>query len=277
MTKVDTTQATGIYTHNRTIKQGEKEGTLESKKDINRFVEEFGIAMNEYEPSDINEYSTFEDFFVRAHKDGSRPIHGPSNPAHAVVAADSRVVAYESVAEAKHLWIKGKNFSISTPVMDTDLGSQLDGAAVASFRLSPQDYHRYHSPVSGKVKVFRSIPGDYYQVDVIALQRDVDILTRNRRVYLAIETKCFGDVFFVAIGATNVGSVKFQQIDAKVAKGDELGHFQFGGSSIIVAFQNGQTSFDQDLLDLSKQRIQVAVETGMSLGPFYFGYDPPFE
>ncbi|CAG9939348.1 unnamed protein product [Clonostachys rosea f. rosea IK726] len=263
---VDTTQAMRLYTHNRTIKQGQKEGTLESRKDIKRFVEEFGIDMNEYEPSDINAYSTFEDFFVRAHKDGSRPIHEPQNPAHAVVAADSRVVAYESVAETKDLWIKGKNFSISTLVMDTDLGSQFDGAAVASFRLSPQDYHRYHSPVSGKIKAFRSIPGDYYQVDAIALQSDVDILTRNRRVYLVIETESFGDVLFVAIGATNVGSVKFQQIGTNIAKGDELGHFQFGGSSIIVAFQNGRISFDQDLLDLSKQRIQVAVDMGMSLG-----------
>ncbi|CAH0042579.1 unnamed protein product [Clonostachys rhizophaga] len=267
---VDTTQAMRLYTHNRTIKQGEKEGTPESSKDIKQFIEKFGIDMNEYEPSDINEYSTFEDFFVRAHKDGSRPIHEPQNPAHAVVPADSRVVAYESVAETKRLWIKGKNFSISTLVMDTELGSQFDGAAVASFRLSPQDYHRYHSPVSGKVKVFRSIPGDYYQVDAIALQSDVDILTRNRRVYLVIGTESFGDVLFVAIGATNVGSVKihekFQQIGANVAKGDELGHFQYGGSSIMVAFQNGRISFDQDLLDLSKQRIQVAVDMGMSLG-----------
>ncbi|CAG9992107.1 unnamed protein product [Clonostachys byssicola] len=267
---VDTTQAMRLYTHSRTIKQGEKEGTLESRKGIKRFVEEFSIDMNEYEPSDITKYRTFEDFFVRAHKDGSRPIHEPQNLAHAVVPADSRVVAYESVAETKNLWIKGKSFSTSTLVMDTDLGSQFDGAAVASFRLSPQDYHRYHSPVSGKIKVYRSIPGDYYQVDAVALQSDVDILTRNRRVYMVIETESFGDVLFVAIGATNVGSVKiherFRQIGAKVAKGDELGHFQFGGSSIIVAFQSGRISFDQDLLDLSKQRIQVAVEMGMSLG-----------
>jgi phosphatidylserine decarboxylase precursor len=197
-----------VHLNRNKFELGQKEGTLESRKDIKRFVEEFGIDMNEYEPSDINAYSTFEDFFVRAHKDGSRPIHEPQNPAHAVVAADSRVVAYESVAETKDLWIKGKNFSISTLVMDTDLGSQFDGAAVASFRLSPQDYHRYHSPVSGKIKAFRSIPGDYYQVDAIALQSDVDILTRNRRVYLVIETESFGDVLFVAIGATNVGSVK---------------------------------------------------------------------
>jgi phosphatidylserine decarboxylase precursor len=92
--------------------------------------------------------------------------------------------------------------------MDVQLGSLFDRATVASFRLSPQDYHRYHSPVTGKIKLFRSVPGDYYQVDPVALRSKVDILTRNRREYVVIETEAFGDVLFVAIGATQVGSVK---------------------------------------------------------------------
>jgi len=42
--------------------------------------------------------------------------------------------------------------------------------------------------------------------------------------------------------------------------------FQFGGSSIIVAFQKGRIRFDDDLLEFSRKRVQVAVEVGMSLG-----------
>ena len=38
--------------------------------------------------------------------------------------------------------------------------------AVASFRLSPQDYHRYHSPVRGVVKWWKQMDGDYYLVRV---------------------------------------------------------------------------------------------------------------
>ncbi|KAF5696811.1 phosphatidylserine decarboxylase [Fusarium mundagurra] len=91
-----------------------------------------------------------------------------------------------------------------------------------------------------------------------------------RRAYAIIETAEFGDVLFVAIGATNVGSVviheQFQKSGVQVNKVDELGHFQFGGSSIIVAFQVERIKFDNDLLQLSKQRIQVSVEIGMSLG-----------
>lgn len=165
--------------------------------------------MNDFEPSDVNTYATFEDFFVRAHKPGSRPIHAKNDPTKAVVVADSRLVAYETVAESKKIWIKGAEFSITNLVMDKQLGPQFDDGSVASFRLSPQDYHRYHSPVSGKVKLFRSLPGDYYQVDPLALRIDLDILSRNARDYLVIESEEFGDVLFVAIGATDVGTVMY--------------------------------------------------------------------
>lgn len=59
---------------------------------------------------------------------------------------------------------------------------------------------------------------------------------------------------------------KWQQVGSQIKKGDELGIFQFGGSSIIVAFQRGRIKFDEDLLGLSRQRVQVAVEVDMSLG-----------
>ena len=51
-----------------------------------------------------------------------------------------------------------------------------------------------------------------------------------------------------------------------VKKGDELGLFQFGGSSIVVAFENGRIQFDKDLELLSAQEVMVDVEVGMSLG-----------
>jgi phosphatidylserine decarboxylase len=124
-----------------------------------------------------------------------------------VVVADSRVVTYESVPEMKKLWIKGYDFNITNLVMDSQLGPKFADGPVASFRLSPQDYHRYHSPVFGTIKQFRSMPGDYYQVDPVALSSGVDILTRNARDYVVIDTEDFGLVLFVAIGATDVGSV----------------------------------------------------------------------
>ncbi|KAL2016182.1 hypothetical protein VTK56DRAFT_4100 [Thermocarpiscus australiensis] len=267
---IDTTHLMRLHLHSSSLEQGRQEGSPESKKQIPQFIDMYGINMNDFEPSDPDKYENFEAFFTRKHKPGSRPIHEPEDDSRAVVVADSRLVAYESVTETTKLWIKGSDFSITNLVMDTELGPRFADGAVASFRLSPQDYHRYHSPVTGKIKLFRSVPGDYYQVDAFALQSRVDILTRNKRQYVIIETERFGDVLFVAIGATDVGSVeihdRFRKPGEHIKKGEELGIFQFGGSSIIVAFEKGKIEFDQDLVEMSRKKIQVAVEVGMSLG-----------
>ena len=77
-------------------------------------------------------------------------------------------------------------------------------------------------------------------------------------------------VLFVAIGAREVGTVKiheqYQTPGANVGKGDELGFFEFGGSSIVVAFEKGRIVFDQDLVVHSESAVEVDVEVGMSLG-----------
>ncbi|KAL4904477.1 hypothetical protein BDW74DRAFT_31246 [Aspergillus multicolor] len=269
-TWLDTTHAMRLYMHNSAVKEGKKEATPASANRIRAFINFFRIDMSQFEPSDPGAFATFEDFFIRHHKAGTRPIHEQDDPSAAVCVADSRVVVYEHVAESKKIWIKGEDFSITNLVMDRKLGPQFGDGPVASFRLSPQDYHRYHSPVSGRIKMFRSMPGDYYEVDPLAIRSGVDILTRNARDYVIIDSEEFGEVLFVAIGASQVGTVeiheKWQKPGAEIKKGDELGLFQFGGSSIIVAFQKGRIQFDEDLIEPSKHAVAVDVEVGMSLG-----------
>lgn len=217
--------------------------------------------MDDFTPSDIHEYKTFEEFFVRQHKPESRPIFAKGDDSIAVCVADARLVVYPTVEETRKLWIKGKNFTIANLIQDKDLAKSWHNGAVASFRLSPQDYHRYHSPVSGTIEWYKQIPGEYYQVDPLAILSDVDILTQNARCCFCINTNQFGKVLFVAIGATNVGTVEIQEKCQKagntVEKGDEVGLFQFGGSSIIVAFEKDRIEFDEDLLILSRRQVMV--------------------
>ncbi|KAF2277005.1 phosphatidylserine decarboxylase [Westerdykella ornata] len=269
---LDRTHAFRMYVHNKTLKQGKAEARPSTHQQIKGFVDYYKINMNDFDPSDIEKYGSFEDFFVRKHREGTRPIAEPENPKRAIVCADSRVVTYDTVAESKKLWIKGTDFNMTNLVMDVNIGKRFENGAVASFRLSPQDYHRYHSPVNGVVKEFRSMPGEYYEVDPIAINSDINILTSNARDYILIDSREFGEVLFVAIGASEVGTVyrsiheKYRKRGTEIKKGDELGIFQFGGSSIVVAFQQGRIKFDDDLRDCSTNRIQVAVEMGMSLG-----------
>jgi hypothetical protein len=50
--------------------------------------------------------------------------------------ANLRLVAYESVAESKKLWIHGWDFSITNLVMDTELVKESAGSSVASFSVA---------------------------------------------------------------------------------------------------------------------------------------------
>ena len=51
-----------------------------------------------------------------------------------------------------------------------------------------------------------------------------------------------------------------------VDKGEEVGFFEFGGSSIVVAFEPGRIQFDEDLKEASRDLIEMDVEMGMQMG-----------
>lgn len=76
------------------------------------------------------------------------------------------MTCFPTINEATSLWIKGRTFSIKR-LLGKELeheASRYDGGALAIFRLAPQDYHRYHSPVDGKIGKMSRIPGEYYTV-----------------------------------------------------------------------------------------------------------------
>jgi phosphatidylserine decarboxylase len=51
-----------------------------------------------------------------------------------------------------------------------------------------------------------------------------------------------------------------------VKKGEELGYFAYGGSTVIAVFPPGVVKFDEDLLTTSKQALETLVKVGYSLG-----------
>jgi len=82
-----------------------------------------------------------------------------------------------------------------------------------------------------------------------------------------IHTKNFGDVLYITIGATMVGSIVFTQKEGNtVKKGDEMGYFAFGGSTILVLFQKDKIKFDEDLVVNSSKPIETLVKMGESIG-----------
>ncbi|XP_031132267.1 phosphatidylserine decarboxylase proenzyme 3-like [Ipomoea triloba] len=250
-------------------KQGKKMDTLDSAKDIPTFVEFFKDQLSVDETKyPLDHFKTFNDFFIRELKSGARPIACPERNDIAVCAADSRTMAFNNVTDAARFWIKGRKFSIQGLLGDEACSSAFVDGSLVIFRLAPQDYHRFHLPVSGTIEKFIDIPGCLYTVNPIAVNsKYCNVFTENKRVVSIISTEDFGKVAFVAIGATMVGSITFSKKEHDyVNKGDEFGYFSFGGSTVICVFEKDSIRIDEDLLENSARSLETLVMVGMQLG-----------
>jgi len=263
-------QAFRYYLYKKTIKQYNKEASPTSQDEIKAFIDFYGVNMDHFEPSDYRKYGSFREFFVRPHTKESRHLDSPNDDTVAVSTTDSRLVVYDTVAETKRLWLKGHGFTIKRLLNDAKLARIWENGAVAVFRLSPQDYHRYHSPVSGTVKRYHHVPGEFFGVDPLATRSMIDVLGRNERTWIHIESPEFGQVMFIAIGAEDIGKIRFNEeikkVGTKIKRGDELGRFDFGASSIIVLFEPHRIRWDKDLLAWSRKEYMVNVTVGMHIG-----------
>ncbi len=52
----------------------------------------------------------------------------------------------------------------------------------------------------------------------------------------------------------------------EVKRGDELGWFAFGGSTVVLLFERGALRWDEDLLQNSRASIETLVKMGMHVG-----------
>jgi phosphatidylserine decarboxylase len=66
----------------------------------------------------------------------------------------------------------------------------------------------------------------------------------------AYEIRQFGEVLYIEVGATAVGSIQQTFTPEKmVLKGEEKGYFAFGGSTVLLLFEKDRIQFDKDLLE----------------------------
>eukprot|EP00268_Persea_americana_P040740 TRINITY_DN4051_c0_g1_i1.p1 TRINITY_DN4051_c0_g1~~TRINITY_DN4051_c0_g1_i1.p1 ORF type:complete len:651 (-),score=103.53 TRINITY_DN4051_c0_g1_i1:858-2810(-) len=250
-------------------KQGKRMNSPESAEDIPKFIEFFQDQINAAEAKyPIEHFKTFNEFFIRELKPGVRPIAYEERDDIAVCAADCRLMAFRSIDDGLRLWIKGRKFSVEGLLGKEICNSAFSHGTLVIFRLAPQDYHRFHVPVSGIIEQFVHIPGCLYTVNPIAVNsKYCNVFTENKRVVSIISTAEFGKVAFVAIGATMVGSITFSRKQGdRVRKGDEFGYFSFGGSTVICVFEKDTIEIDEDLLKNSERPLETLVCVGMKLG-----------
>ncbi|KAK4452315.1 phosphatidylserine decarboxylase-domain-containing protein [Podospora aff. communis PSN243] len=250
------------------VKQGKKYDDPASKAEIPKFIEFHRLDLSEV-LLPLEEFKTFNEFFYRALKPDARPCSAPNNPRIIVSPADCRSVVFNRLDVATKVWVKGREFSIKRLLGDAypEDASRYENGALGIFRLAPQDYHRFHIPVDGIMGEPKTIAGEYYTVNPMAIRSALDVYGENVRILVPIDSPEFGRVMVICVGAMMVGStVITRKAGEEVKRGEELGYFKFGGSTLVVLFEPGKMMFDDDLVDNSNGALETLIRVGMSVG-----------
>jgi len=235
-----------------------------TKKKIQPFIKRFNLDPSEF-LLPISAFTSFNDFFIRKLKPEVRPI-APGDDC-AVIPADGRFRFYQDLAETDGFYVKGQRFSLASLLQDQQLADRYKHGSMVIGRLCPTDYHRFHFPCEGIPSVSITVNGWLYSVNPIAIKKDIQIFTKNKRSICEIVTERFGKVLYLEIGATNVGSIhQTYQPLTLVTKGSEKGFFSFGGSSIILLFEPDRIVFEEDLIALNEKGLEIRCLVGQPLG-----------
>ena len=234
-----------------------------SQKKIAPFIQLYGLDTSEFlDP--VESFSTFNEFFVRHLRPECRPIEKDENKA--VIPADARYQFYDNISNDYPFSVKGQNFSLKTLLRDDKQAERFDGGSLIIARLCPTDCHRFYFPVDcvpGKAKL---INGKLFSVNPIAIKDNPWIYCVNRRSVTYLDSLQFGNVAFLEIGATSVGSIKQTYTPGEFQlKGAEKGYFSFG-SALIMLFEKGSIQLDQDLLEGTKSGLEIRCLIGQSMG-----------
>jgi phosphatidylserine decarboxylase len=233
-----------------------------SREKIGPFVQQCGIDMNESLKS-IEEFVSFNDFFYRELKPNSRDIQdGVVSP------ADGKIIAFEDIDDVNSFFVKGNKFTLKEFLLDEKLACEHKNSSLFVIRLAPNDYHRFHFPYDGKALESNKIAGKYFSVSPYAITGNfTKVFCENKREYSILKTGNKGDVLISPVGATMVGSIiESYQPGADVKKGDEMGYFAFGGSSVVMLVDKDKIEIDADILENTKKGMETSIMMGEKIG-----------
>lgn len=235
-----------------------------SKFKVKPFIQAYHIDASEF-LKPVDTFTSFNDFFIRHLKPECRPMEGGGEVA--VLPADGRFLIFQNIEKADGFWVKGKKFRLKDLLQDEELAAKYTRGAMVIARLCPVDYHRFHFPCQCIPSEARLINGPLFSVNPMALKRNIEILCENKRMITSLKSPQFGDVQYIEIGATYVGSIQQTYMPGQTyEKGAEKGYFSFGGSCLILLFEPDRITFDQDLIETSMRKIEVRGWLGLSLG-----------
>lgn len=239
-----------------------------SAKKISSFIKDFNIDMS-ISYKCISDFLSFNDFFTRTLKPNVRDIHADKKDL-LISPCDGKLLAYENIDKDNIVQVKGLTYSLKEFINDSNLSNKFQNGSCLIFRLCPTDYHRFHFIDNGTCSKVNKIKGNYYSVNPIALKNIKKVFCENKREWSVFNSENFGDVLYIDVGATCVGSIIQTYVPNKfVSKGDEKGYFKFGGSTVVLFFEKDTIKIDKDILEQTKLGFETSVIMGEKIGLKY--------
>ena len=198
-------------------------------------------------------YKSWDDFFTREFVDGQRPVAGKDDGSIIANACESTPYNFaENVQENDQFWLKGQPYSLQNMMAGNPLASKFHGGTIYQAFLSGLSFHRWNSPVKGKVVDAYVVDGSYYlqnphegfsnpHPDAEAPNNSQAFLTATATravIFIEADNPDIGLMCFMAIGMAEVSSCEITALKgARVEKGEQLGMFHFGGSTHCLIFR----------------------------------------
>ncbi len=197
-------------------------------------------------------FTSWDHFFTRKFNPGVREV-SPDDMHPDVIVNACESAPYNCVTNAKmrdKFWMKGQPYSITDIMANHTLTSEFgDGCSVYQAFLCSKTYHRWNSPVDGKVIAVQNVPGTYYAEDPIegfdpsgpnSSQGYIAELAARALIFIQSDNDKIGLMCFVAIGMAEVSSCEITVTEGQyIKKGEPIGTFHFGGSTHCLIFRPG--------------------------------------
>jgi phosphatidylserine decarboxylase len=197
-------------------------------------------------------FESWNDFFIREFKPGKRPVAAPDDDDVIVSACESAPYAIQyQVNENDTFWAKGQPYSLVQMLDGHNVAPFVGGSVYQAF-LSAENYHRWHSPVTGTIRDLHQVPGTYYAEAVSEgfdpagpndSQGYIAHVATRALIFIEADNPRIGLLCVVPIGMAEVSSCipvgadgQMLKEGQRVKKGDQIGYFQFGGSTHCLVF-----------------------------------------
>ena len=207
-------------------------------------------------------FTSWDSFFTREFQPGIRPVYtldsryhsNPSESAAAVIVNACESAPWRLATGVKlqdRFWLKGQPYSLLDVLDNNPLARRFSGGTVYQAYLSALSYHRWHAPVSGRVVSTHHVAGSYFSQapsslgfsdgpDPLALEKSQSYLASvaaRALIFIEADDTRVGLLCFVAIGMAEVSSCEVRvRRGQRVARGQQLGMFHYGGSTYCLIF-----------------------------------------